>query len=121
MAPHLADPSDFAVAVAGGYAHVVEKVLGFLERASPATTRSPAADVLLALAILVPYLLVVTVAFVVRVAVDVHAYVVAFVCDCFTLVQAAAVSPAAVLEWFADQLVKIANSFIFRAVFGTGN
>ncbi|KAL6606816.1 hypothetical protein ACP70R_042469 [Stipagrostis hirtigluma subsp. patula] len=75
-------------------------------------TRKPVLDtlvaVLLAVPVLTAYLLVVTLAFAIRVAADGYAHVVA--CGGAgddTLAQAAALSPAAVLGWFANVVVKL--------------
>lgn len=68
------DPSEFSVSVALGYGHVLDRVLGFLERTS--SELGPVLAVAIALPALLAYLVVVALAFAVRVAADSCAHVV---------------------------------------------
>ncbi|KAL6861191.1 hypothetical protein ACP4OV_016891 [Aristida adscensionis] len=110
------DPAGFAVAVAVGYAHILSSAVGSLERSSNSSS-NPVLDkvvaVLLAVPVLMAYLVAVTLAFAVRVAADGYAHVA--VCgggEGGTLAHAAALSPAAVLGWFTNMVVKLAVALV---------
>lgn len=72
--PPPADPSEFAVAVAVDYSHVLDKVLHFLQRTSLAL--KPVLTVLFALPVLASYLVIAIVTFAVRVAAGKDAHIV---------------------------------------------
>lgn len=106
MAVSDVDPSEFAVSVAVGSAHVLGSALDSLGRA----TRSPVAAALLAVPVLVAYLAAVTLAFAVRVFADAYAGIVV-ACgggggdDDDTVTRQAA---AAILGWLAGLVVRLA-------------
>ncbi|KAL6606817.1 hypothetical protein ACP70R_042470 [Stipagrostis hirtigluma subsp. patula] len=102
------DPSSFAISVAVGTSHILNSVIGALERAS---MRNPVFDrviaVLIAVPVLMAYLAVVALAFAIRVAADAYAHMVADGGD-------AAMSLANVLGWFASMTVKLAVALVRR-------
>ncbi|KAL6606818.1 hypothetical protein ACP70R_042471 [Stipagrostis hirtigluma subsp. patula] len=112
----LPDPSSFAVAVAVGYAHILNSVLAPVERARMRTPLfvGEVLAVLLAFPVLMTYLVVVTVAFAFRVAAGVYAPVVADGAGDATLAQA--LSPPAILDWFANTVIKLAVAFFVFSI-----
>lgn len=110
----LADPSRFVISAAVGFRHVLEAVLGFLERVTSRHECNPVVlvlVVLLALMALMAYLLLAAAVFVVSVAVYGYTRIVVERGDVTRpeLEQAAAaLSPAAVLGCLGNLAIKLA-------------